>query len=126
MNGVAGASRNPRHCAGWSKPGLAGDFTRPARGHKIVPVATVNQTTHALTLQLLEWISAHPRTYDETLDAWRTSCPRLSIWEDACIDGLIEIAPGGRIVAVSPKGKSLLGSEPRSGRSSPASREETG
>jgi len=74
----------------------------------MVAVAIVNQTTRALTLQLLEWISARPRTYEETLDAWRTSCPRLSIWEDACIDGLIEIAPGGRIVAVSPKGKAFL------------------
>src|SRR5271155_386110 len=87
---------------------MAGDFTRPAHGIKIAPVATANQTTQALTLQLLEWISARPRTYDETLDAWRTNCPRLSIWEDACIDGLIEIAPGGRIVAVSAKGELLL------------------
>jgi hypothetical protein len=69
---------------------------------------TVNPTTHALTLQLLEWIQLRPRTYAETLEAWRTSCPRLSIWEDACIDGLIEIAPGGRIVAVSAKGELVL------------------
>jgi hypothetical protein len=68
----------------------------------------MTHTTHALTVQLLEWISSKPRTYEETLDAWRTSCPRLSIWEDACIDGLIECAPGGRILAVSPKGKLLL------------------
>ena len=67
-----------------------------------------SQTTRALTLQLLEWIESQPRTYAETLDAWRTSCPRLSIWEDACIDGLIETAPGGCIVAVSTKGRLLL------------------
>jgi hypothetical protein len=69
---------------------------------------TGNPMTRALTLQLLEWILLRPRTYAETLQAWRTSCPRLSIWEDACIDGLIEIAPGGRIVAVSAKGALLL------------------
>jgi len=69
---------------------------------------TVNPTMRALTLQLLEWIQLRPRTYAETLEAWRTSCPRLSIWEDACIDGLIEIAPGGRILAVSAKGELLL------------------
>ena len=68
----------------------------------------MNQTTRALTVQLLEWISSRPRTYEVTLDAWRTSCPRLSIWEDACIEGLVESAPGGRTVAVSPKGKLLL------------------
>jgi hypothetical protein len=65
--------------------------------------------TSALTLQLLEWITSRPRTYAEVLDAWRTSCPRLSIWEDACLDGLIDYDPNGdRIVSVSPKGRALL------------------
>lgn len=62
----------------------------------------------ALTLQLLEWITDRPRTYAEVLDAWRTTCPRLSIWEDACSDGLIDYDPGGRVVSVSAKGKTLL------------------
>jgi hypothetical protein len=66
----------------------------------------------ALTLQLLQWISDKPRTYTEVLDAWRTTCPRLSIWEDACIDGLIHYDPdGNRIVTVSMKGQALLQSE---------------
>jgi len=73
-------------------------------------MGTTSQTTRALTVQLLEWIQRQPRTYADTLEAWRTSCPRLSIWEDACIDGLIETAPGGSIVAVSAKGKLLLNS----------------
>jgi hypothetical protein len=64
--------------------------------------------TNALTLQLLEWISNRPRTYAETLEAWRTSCPRLSIWEDACIDGLIDCTPGSQIVSPSAKGTRLL------------------
>jgi hypothetical protein len=69
----------------------------------------MTESTKALTLQLLEWISYQPRTYPEVLDAWRTTCPRLSIWEDACIEGLIEYDPGGdRIVSVSPKGQELL------------------
>jgi len=40
--------------------------------------------------QFLEWIAARQRTYQETMDAWRTSCPRISVWEDALIDGLVE------------------------------------
>lgn len=65
--------------------------------------------SQALTVQLLEWICRHPRTYPEVLEAWRTSCPRLSIWEDACIEGLIAYEPAGdRIVTVSPKGRALL------------------
>lgn len=64
--------------------------------------------TIALTRQMLEWIASRPRTYAEVLDVWRTSCPRLSIWEDACIDGLVECKPDSRIVTVSAKGKALL------------------
>ncbi|HXN35198.1 MAG TPA: hypothetical protein VN877_03450 [Opitutaceae bacterium] len=63
----------------------------------------------ALTLQLLEWVSREPRSYAEVLDAWRTTCPRLSIWEDACIEGLIDYDPNGdRIVRASPKGRAVL------------------
>jgi len=47
------------------------------------------QVSDALTIQLLEWIDARPRTYAESIDAWKTSCPRLSVWDDAVSDGLI-------------------------------------
>lgn len=43
----------------------------------------------ALILDLLEWIGPTPRPYDEVLEAWRTSCPRLPVWEDATDRGLI-------------------------------------
>ena len=46
--------------------------------------------TNHLTLQLLEWLSARPLTYEDVIDAWGTSCPRMSIWEDALADGLVE------------------------------------
>ena len=36
--------------------------------------------TPALTLQLLAWIAARPPSYGETMAAWRTTCPRLTIW----------------------------------------------
>lgn len=36
-----------------------------------------------LVIQLMEWLVAQPRTYSETMAAWRTSCPKLAIWEDA-------------------------------------------
>ena len=44
----------------------------------------------ALIAQLLHWIGPEPRNYVETLEAWRTSCPRLTVWEDAVTAGLIE------------------------------------
>ena len=66
----------------------------------------MNEPTAALTLQMLEWLSARPRKYVEALEAWRTSCPRLSIWEDAWIEGLLSIESD--LVVVSPKGELLL------------------
>lgn len=48
----------------------------------------------SLLRQFLAWVAARPRTYGETMDAWRTSCPRLSVWEDATADALVEIGAG--------------------------------
>ena len=42
-----------------------------------------------LLTQFLAWIAARPRTYGQTMEAWRTSCPRISAWEDALLDGLV-------------------------------------
>ena len=42
-----------------------------------------------LMLQFLDWVDRQPRTYSETMEAWRTSCPRISVWEDALLDGLV-------------------------------------
>jgi hypothetical protein len=65
----------------------------------------------SLILDLLEWIGPDPRPYAETLDAWRTSCPRLPVWEDANDRGLItrrRAAGGGAVVAVSAPGAACL------------------
>jgi hypothetical protein len=62
----------------------------------------------ALTLQLLEWIQHGGRGYSETLEAWRSTCPRLSIWEDACADGLIAYEPDSRTVSLTDKGRARL------------------
>jgi len=51
-------------------------------------------TTSALTLQLLAWVAARPRSYKDTMEAWRTTCPRLTIWEDALADGLVSVESG--------------------------------
>jgi hypothetical protein len=40
-----------------------------------------------LILDLLEWIGREPRSYADVIDAWRTSCPRLTVWEDAMARG---------------------------------------
>jgi hypothetical protein len=46
-------------------------------------------TTDALVLDLVEWIGREPRLYSEVIETWRTSCPRLTIWEDAVDRGYV-------------------------------------
>jgi hypothetical protein len=55
----------------------------------------MSDPAHALTLQFLAWVAEGPRTYADAMEAWRSTCPRLSIWEDAILDGLIEFSAGG-------------------------------
>ncbi len=47
-----------------------------------------------LTLDFLAWVASEPRTYAETMEAWRTSCPRYPVWEDALSDGLVQLQNG--------------------------------
>ena len=48
-----------------------------------------------LTLQLLEWISSRSRSYGQAMEAWRSTCPRHSVWEDALIAGFIQVLDDG-------------------------------
>ncbi len=64
------------------------------------------------TLELLAWVAAGPRTYAEAMEAWRSTCPRLSVWDDAINDGLVMVEPGSTLaqsaVALTPLGAALL------------------
>jgi hypothetical protein len=75
-------------------------------------------TVEALILDLLEWLASGPRSYEEVMDAWRTSCPKLPVWEDANDRGLIiEGAVDGRqIVRITPLGEALLDRRKRRNR----------
>lgn len=71
----------------------------------------MNAETEALVLDLVEWVAAAPRSYGEVMDAWRTSCPRLPVWEDAVDNGLLarEHRDGeGTVVSVTPAGRAFL------------------
>jgi hypothetical protein len=63
--------------------------------------------------QFLAWVVARPRSYAEAMDAWRSSCPRLSVWEDALAEGLVRISPDGHGMAsaqvtLTPRGRAVL------------------
>jgi len=62
----------------------------------------------ASALELLTWVAERPRTYRETMEAWTTHCPRLTVWEDALGDGLIAVS--GRMVALTNVGRAALSS----------------
>jgi D-3-phosphoglycerate dehydrogenase / 2-oxoglutarate reductase len=68
------------------------------------------ETVEALTLDLLEWIGPGARPYAEVIDAWRTSCPRLPVWEDANARGYLthRSTGDGALVSVSAVGRAEL------------------
>ena len=64
-----------------------------------------------LVLDFVEWIAREPRAYSEVIGAWKTSCPRLTIWEDAVDRGYVTretIAGFGIVVTVTENGEKLL------------------
>lgn len=65
---------------------------------------------NGLMLQFLDWVARRPRTYADAMDAWRTSCPRLSMWEDALIERLIQVDGQGAEarVAIAARGMEVL------------------
>ncbi len=66
----------------------------------------MSPVTEALTRDLLEWISSRPRTYAETMEAWRSHCPRLLVWEDALVSGLVRVS--GNRVELTPAGATAV------------------
>ncbi len=71
---------------------------------------------NALVLDLVEWGAKAPRLYADVIDAWRTSCPRLTVWEDAVERGLVErtaAAQDGVFVVVTKHGRDLLAASGR-------------
>jgi hypothetical protein len=86
-------------------PALRGDALEGAR------VVTESVTVDSLVLDLLEWIGPEARPYDEVMEAWRTSCPRLPVWERANELGFVQrgTEPGRhRVITVSAAGAEHL------------------
>jgi hypothetical protein len=71
-----------------------------------------SDATNPLVFDLLEWLAIEPRPYAEVMDVWRTSCPRLTIWEDAVDLGYVVRRHGGSgappTVFLTPNGRRAL------------------
>lgn len=68
----------------------------------------MSETIDALISDLVTWVAAEPRPYTEVMDAWRTSCPRLTVWEDAVDRGFVvteTTAARAVMVRATPRGR---------------------
>ena len=69
-----------------------------------------------LMREFLVWVSSRRRTYAEAMEAWRSTCPRHAVWEDALAGGFIQIESGGRLhqseVTLTPRGKAIIDGSP--------------
>ncbi len=77
--------------------------------------------TSLLTVQFLDWIESRPRSYADVMDAWRTTCPRMTVWEDALAEGLV--CYSGRrddIVTLTATGRAALAQSRDSGATADA------
>jgi hypothetical protein len=71
----------------------------------------MSESADPLVLDFVEWIAREPRAYAEVVATWTTSCPRLTIWEDAAERGYVsreQIAGFGLVIAVTGAGERLL------------------
>jgi hypothetical protein len=78
------------------------------RGEK--PLA-MSEPVEPLIVDFLEWLAGGPKPYGEVMEAWRTSCPRLTVWEDAVDAGLVVRArdrAGAAVVSLTAAGRDRL------------------
>ena len=66
----------------------------------------MSETLRPLMLDLVAFVAGGPRPYADVLDAWRTNCPRLTVWEDAVEAGLVTLQDG--MVQATPAGRAAL------------------
>jgi len=70
----------------------------------------MTSTVEPLIVDMLAWIAKEERSYAEVMEVWRTSCPRLPVWEEANERGLVtrRVSGGVAIVEVTAAGRAFL------------------
>jgi hypothetical protein len=68
----------------------------------------MSEPASLIMLQFLGWVADHPRTREQAVEAWH-SCPHISVWEDAVVDGLVRTENDGRrTIALTQRGAAIL------------------
>jgi hypothetical protein len=68
----------------------------------------MSEPVSLIMLQFLAWVADRPRSREQAVEAWY-SCPHISVWEDAVVEGLVQTANDGRrTVALTARGKAIL------------------
>ena len=72
----------------------------------------MSEPLSSLMIEFLTWVADRQRTYVEAMEAWRSTCPRHTVWEDAIMDGLIRVDRCGMVqeseVTLTPRGRAIL------------------
>ena len=64
-----------------------------------------------IMIQFLQWVADRPRCREDVMEAWRSSCPRFPVWEDARADGLVSQvggAEGQHRVELTERGRAMI------------------
>jgi D-3-phosphoglycerate dehydrogenase len=92
------------------------DFDPCCRDHAAMlqGAGTMSEVVELLLRDFLLWLNQQGRPYDDVMDAWRTSCPRLPVWEEANERGFLtrRRTAGEVMIAVSPTGRDFLAGSP--------------
>ena len=72
----------------------------------------MHEPVDPLMSQFLAWVASRDRTYAEAMEAWQTTCPRHTVWEDALINGFVQVQTGvsrcQSEVTLTLKGRTIL------------------
>ena len=66
------------------------------------------ESSSLIMVQFLSWVADRTRTREQAVEAWH-SCPHISVWEDAVVDGLVHtVNDGRRTIALTAHGRDVL------------------
>ncbi|MFZ0606966.1 MAG: hypothetical protein WBD53_22410 [Xanthobacteraceae bacterium] len=66
------------------------------------------ESPSSLMVQFLSWVADRPRSREQAVETWH-SCPHISVWEDAVVDGLVHTENDGRrTIALTRRGRAML------------------